>query len=94
MKGLHWFEKALIIGTCIGFPMAGLIAAQTACPPHFDIGQNYHEIQSGPCPDIDSVATFRAPDSVHVGYYCPSKNVMVIGDMRNGKMDGFFLLAK
>lgn len=63
------------------------------CPPHFDIGQNYHEIQSGPCPDIDSVATFKAPDSVHVGYLCRSKNVMVIGDMRNGKMDAFFLYS-
>lgn len=61
------------------------------CPPHFDIGQTYHEVQQGPCPDIDSVASFRAPDSVHVGYYCPSKRVMVIGDMRTGKMDAFFL---
>lgn len=79
-------------------PIASLFIVGAAhrpdCPPHFDIGQNYHQIQQGVCPDIDSVASFRAPDSVHVGYYCPSKNVMVIGDMRNGKMDGFFLLAK
>lgn len=78
-------------------PFAALILVGAAhrpdCPPHFDIGQSYHEVQQGPCPDIDSVASFRAPDSVHVAYYCKSKNVMVVGDMQTGKMDGFFLYA-
>lgn len=61
------------------------------CPPVFEIGQSYHEVQTGPCPDIDSVATFITPDSTHSGYYCRSKNVMVVGDRRTAKVDGFFL---
>ena len=61
------------------------------CPPHFELGQTYHEIQSTVCPDIDSVAAFRADDSVHVAYFCPSKQTMVVGDRRTGKVDAFFL---
>lgn len=69
-----------------------LIAAHKPdCPPHFDIGQTYHEVQQGPCPDIDSVASYRAEDSVHVIYLCRSRSIAVVGNMRTGKVDGFFL---
>jgi len=52
---------------------------------------NYHEIQQGPCPTIDSVAAFTAQDGVHVGYYCKARQTMAVGDITTGKMDAFFL---
>lgn len=67
--------------------MAG---AQSACPPHFQLGQTYHEVQQV-CPDIDSLPSFKAADSVHVGYLCRSKNTMAVGSIRTGRMDAFFL---
>jgi hypothetical protein len=60
------------------------------CPPKFEIGQSYHEIQQGPCPDIDSVASFK-PDSTHTVYLCKSQHIAVVGSMVTGKMEGFFL---
>jgi len=62
------------------------------CPPHFELGQTYHEIQTGVCPSIDSVASFISEDSTHVGYACQVKRTMVVGDRRTGKMDAFFLM--
>jgi hypothetical protein len=66
-------------------------AHRPECPSEFRIGQNYHEIQSGVCPDIDSIASFITPDSTHSGYLCRSKSVMVVGDRRTRRMDAFFL---
>ena len=81
-----------VLGICL---FVVIVTAAThivqPCPPVLEIGQTYAEIKQGPCPDIDSMAAFRAPDSVHVAYFCPSRHVMVIGDMRTGRMDAFFL---
>lgn len=63
---------------------------QPDCSRLFQIGQTYKEIQAGPCPDIAAQASFKV-DSTHVAYYCPSKNVMVVGSIVTGKMEAFFL---
>lgn len=72
---------------------AALFTHKSDCPPHFELGQTYHEIQQGPCPDIDTVASLKAADSIHVAYYCKSKQTMAVGSIRTGKMDAFFLFV-
>ena len=71
--------------------MLSAMKPQPDCPPHFDLGMTYKEIKAGPCPSIDTVASFRAEDGIHVGYYCAAKRTMVVGDMTTGKADAFFL---
>jgi hypothetical protein len=66
------------------------LPAKQDCPPHFELGQTYHEIQQGVCPAIDSVAAFVTADSTHSAYYCRSKHTMIVGDRRTGRMDAFF----
>lgn len=70
---------------------AVVLSQKEPCPPQFIIGTTYNEIRDTVCPDIEKQATIASPDGIHVGYLCPSKQVMVIGNMQTGKMDGFFL---
>lgn len=63
------------------------------CPAEFRIGQTYAEIKSGPCPTIDSVASFTTEDQTHSAYLCKARQTIVVGDRRTGKMDAFFLYA-
>lgn len=71
-----------------------LAAHKPECPAEFRLGMTYKEIQQGPCPGIDSVASFRAEDGIHVGYLCKPRQTMAIGNMQTGKMDAFFLFEQ